>query len=332
MYKIALYIQLFCFVFVGIILHSCNKFADPTNPPVEFTQVAGLPGDGRASAVAFAIDNKGYIALGKTKHDSGYLNDCWVFNPSNNSWTRKADFPGKARVKAVANTVGGSAFVGLGFAEVQVYQGHGYLTDFWKYEPLSDTWTRRADFPGTSTTAAISFVYDNEIYVGFGFNGMSFTKEMWRYSPANDKWTQLFDFKDRARSGAVVATNGSRVFFGTGYNTGNLNDWWEYFPNTNSWKKLKNMPDNGRVNGVALSVRNRFFVTTGRHFGGELTTGKLKSDILEYDPHLNVWYNRGKLPAEGRENAVCFTLNGKGYIGFGESKHSVLNDFWMFEP
>ena len=120
-------------------------------------------------------------------------------------------------------------------------------------------------------------------------------------------------------------------FFGSGYKTDNSNDWWEYYPESDSWKQMRNMPE-GRENAVSLCVNNRFFVSTGRFFGGNLTVGHLNPDILEYDAIHNIWYNRGEIPNGKRENAITFTINGKGYIGFGENDSAVLNDFWSFEP
>ena len=93
------------------------------------------------------------------------------------------------------------------------------------------------------------------------------------------------------------------------------------------------MPDNGRNDALSFSINNRFFVSTGRHWGGNLTGGHLFSDVMEYDATRNVWYNnRGDIPGGARENAVCFVINGKGYIGQGENDTDIINDFWSFEP
>ncbi len=66
-----------------------------------------------------------------------------------------------------------------------------------------------------------------------------------------------------------------------------------------------------------------------------MTGGHVKSDILEYDAIRNVWYERGKLPASGRENAITFTIGNKAYIGFGDVGENesleILNDLWSFE-
>ena len=323
---------LFLFSF-SFILWSCNSPADSPYPKISFTSVQSIPGNGRSSAVGFAINGKGYVVLGRDSLKNP-LNDCWEFEPTTNQWTQKASFPGIARVKAVSVVLNGKAYIGLGFNPlIGVYTNQSaYLQDFWMYDPSTDSWTRKADFPSADCDACVGFSLGNFIYVGSGFNGFGFGPTFWKYDPTIDKWTQLRKFQGPARAGAVACTNGERVFFGTGYDTYNENDWWEYFPANDTWKKLQSMPDNGRENGVSFSVNNRFFVSTGRQFGGNLTGGNIKSDILEYDAVRNVWYERGNIPNGNRENAIAFVINGKGYIGFGENDSKVLNDFWSFEP
>lgn len=312
---------------------SCNSPADSPYPSISFTVKKSIIGNGRSSAVGFAINGKGYVALGRDAHGNT-LKDCWEFDPVQNIWNIKDSFPGIARVKAVSVVFNGKAYVGLGFNPlIAVYtEKSAYLKDFWMYDPTNDSWTRKADFPSNDCDACVGFTSGNSIYVGSGFNGYGFGPSFWKYDPVNDKWTQLKNFSGPTRAGAVVCTNGNRFFFGTGYDTYNENDWWEYFPANDSWKKLQSMPDQGRENGVSLSINNRYFVATGRQFGGNLTGGHVKSDILEYDADRNVWYLRGNIPNGNRENAIAFVIDNIGYIGFGESDSQVFNDFWSFEP
>lgn len=314
-----------------VLLAGCNHPADSPYPPLTFTEKTSIPGSGRASSVAFVIDNKAYVTLGRNGADS--LKTCWQYNPASDSWTEKAAFPGKARVKATATVVNGKAYVGLGFDHSKgAYTDGSILVDFWMYSPQTDSWTRKSDFPSQASNACVSFEYKGDIYVGSGFNGFGFTYEFWKYSVSEDKWIRINDFSGPARAGGVLCATDERIFFGTGYRTWNENDWWEYFPATDSWIKRKSMPDNGRVNGVSFSVDNRFFVSTGRHWGGDKTGGHVKSDVMEYDAIRDVWYARGNIPASGRENAIVFIIEGKVYIGFGDNDNSVLNDLWCFEP
>ncbi len=321
-------ISLLLFLF----LSSCDTPSDSPYPDILCTRLASLPGNGRSSAVGFAINGKGYVALGRDSLRNP-LNDCWEYDPTENTWTQKAPFPGTARVKAMATTLNGKAYVGLGFNSLlQVYgDKKAYLTDLWMYNPIANEWTKKADFPGKSTNACVSFTYNNDIYVGSGFDGYGFLPDFWKYKPSEDSWIRLKDFPGEPRFGSVICTNGERVFFGSGYKTDNANDWWEYYPESDLWKRVKNMPE-GRENAVTLSVDNRFFVSTGRFWGGNHTLGHLKSDILEYDARKDLWYNRGNVSDTGRENAISFVIDGKGYIGFGENDNAVLNDFWSFEP
>lgn len=320
------------FLFPVFLIMGCNEPADSPYAPISFEKKTTLPGKGRASAVVFVIDGKGYVALGRSEIRSGALNDCWQYDPVVDSWTQKASYPGIPRVKAMAAVVDGKAYVGLGYnIEKSVYTG-GNLSDLWMYDPVTDNWLQKKSYPSSATDACASFVLNNEIYVGEGFNESEFTNEFWKYNTAQDTWTRLKDFPSLSRMGSVICAGNDHIYFGTGFRTINFNDWWEYFPKTDSWKQLKTMPDNGRVNAVSMTINNRYFVSTGRHFAGDLTGGKVLSDIVEYDGVRNVWYERGNIPSGGRENAISFVINGKGYIGLGENDTEVLNDFWCFNP
>ncbi len=129
-------------------------------------------------------------------------------------------------------------------------------------------WTQKANFLSTSSNACVSFVYNNNIYVGAGFAVYDFSAEFWKNNPETDEWKKINSFPGQRRTGGVLCASSERVFYGTGYWTLTENDWWEYFPETDSWEKRKSMPDKGRINGVALSVNNRYFVSTGRYFAG----------------------------------------------------------------
>jgi N-acetylneuraminic acid mutarotase len=321
--------------FTALLTCSCSEFVNSPYPLISFEPKTSIPGNGRSSAVGFAINGKGYVALGRDSL-SKQLNDCWEYDPTNDSWTQKAPFPGNARVKAIAATVNGMAYVGLGFNDSNGTSGPEYdysacLKDFWMFDPVSNSWIQKADYPSYTTDACVSFVYNNNIYVGSGFDNHNFKKEFWEYIPEQDKWVRLNDFSGFARASAVICTNGEHVYFGTGYRTLNENDWWEYFPKTDTWNWIGYMPDDGRVNGVSFSINNRFYVSTGMFFRGFMTGGHVLSDILEYDAIRKVWYKRGDLPA-ARDNAIVFSINGIGYIGFGENETKVLNDFLSFDP
>ncbi len=331
----------FCFLFLSLLTGCIDNSAESPYPDIIFTKKSVMTATGRASAVGFAIDKKGYVALGRSGRYGPALKDCWEYDPENDKWTQKADFPGKARVKAVGVGLNGKGYVGLGYdISGSVYANKYDLKDFWCFDPSNTTnpWTQKADFPSPYTDACVCIAYKNEIFIGCGFDGFGFSRYFWKYNPDKDEWISLNISPGPERVGGTMCTDGERIFYGTGYNTYNQNDWWEYFPVSDSWKNLKRMPDTGRENGLSVSIKDKdslvhYFVTTGRHFAGNLTGGGVKSDIVEYDAIRNVWYKRGNIPNDaGRENALIFTIDGKGYIGFGENDSNILNDFWCFKP
>src|SRR5580658_8360785 len=56
---------------------------------------ASLPDSSRGYGVGFSIGKYGYMGLGgRLINQWQYFNDFWQFDPSNNSWKRKANFPG----------------------------------------------------------------------------------------------------------------------------------------------------------------------------------------------------------------------------------------------
>jgi len=319
---------------VILLLSGCNddKLLDGT--PFDYRQKTTPPGEGRACAVAFSINEKGYVALGR--NNSGSLNDCWQYDPSSDSWTKKSNFPGTGRVKAIATVVNGNAYVGLGYC--QEVGGSSvpaaYLRDFWMYNPVADQWTRKADFPSKYTNGCASFVYNNEIYVSSGFNGAGGSpREFWKYNPEQNRWIALQKFAGDYREIPIACAGENHCYFGTGYQGKSFNDWWEYFPATDSWQERESLPGHGRQNTLAFAVGDRYFVATGRYWRGNTEANQyLRADVKEYDPNRNKWIDRGEIPNGKRENGIAFTINDTVYLGLGEDDNGLVNNFWSFKP
>lgn len=311
----------------GIVLFACKPL-EPENP-VAFTACSPLP-VGRASAATAVLDEKAYVLCGRTGTKSGYLNDCWQYDPQADTWTELPHLPSKARVKAVAASCGGKLYAGLGF-NGSVYVDSCYLRDWWCYDPATASWERKADYPAANTDGAVSFVVDKYIYVGLGFFD-GFSSTVYRYDTETDEWTKYGDGTINVRMAATGCSVGSRCFAGTGYNTYNLNDWWEFTPETAEWHKKSSLPSRGRVFAAATAVDNRIYVIGGRFFGGTETREEFYDGLLEYDIDTDTWCLRGYLPNGGRENAIGFTIAGKGYFGLGADENgNILNDLYSWE-
>jgi IPT/TIG domain/Kelch motif len=108
--------------------------------------VQNFPGTPRYGATAFTINNKGYVLGGYG--ESGNLNplrDLWEYDPVNDSWTRKNDYlfhPLEA-FNMNGEILCLSDISYLIIPPSTEISGFGYNTEFWKYDPTTDSWTKR---------------------------------------------------------------------------------------------------------------------------------------------------------------------------------------------
>ncbi len=327
---------LFFLIILSGVFTSCNTDPEGIYGTITPTRVSSIPGAGRASALAFAINGKGYVLTGRSNEPKDSLKQLWEYNPATDKWSQKAPFPGKARVKAVAAVLNNKVYLGLGFQSNKgaVLNQKAYFSDFWMYDPITNKWEKMAGFPGNDTSGAFCFAMNNKMYVGSGYAYLTMHTYFWCYIPDENRWVGLKNLPGDQRFGPLGCSDGVKAFYGSGFKAVNMNDWWQYNPAEDSWQERRSIPGK-RVNGTALAVNNRFFVSSGRYFNGKynlINPGKLYNDILEYDPVRNQWHNRGEIPGGPRENAVSFVIGNKVYIGFGENDEGVLNDLWCFEP
>lgn len=66
-------------------------------------------------------------------------------------WVKGGVLSGTDRSNAVAFEISGFGYLGTGF------DGTSRMNDFWKYDPNTNGWTQRADFPGPARSEAIGF-------------------------------------------------------------------------------------------------------------------------------------------------------------------------------
>ena len=76
--------------------------------------------------------------------------------------------------------------------------------DFHSYDPVTDTWTSKSDFPGLSRGYSYGVSSDTKGYVGFGLHidgggGFNYLFDLWEYDPVSDSWTELASFPGSAR-------------------------------------------------------------------------------------------------------------------------------------
>lgn len=103
-----------------------------------------------------------------------------------------------------------------------------------------------------------------------------------------------------------------------------------------NWQQINSgFPGVGRNAAVSFTIDNITYVGLGFDEDGERL-----SDFWAYDPSQGYWDNLGRLntdaaarfPGSPRNGAVAFALNGKGYVGLGDSDQDYLSDFYEYTP
>lgn len=142
----------------------------------QWTQKADYGGGKVWGAVAFVISDKGYCGTG-VDNSGEYRNDFWQYDPLTDSWTQKTDLPAEERVLGIGCAIADLGYLGLGATLDTTIK---YLGDFWEYDPSTDSWTKKADYPGEPGDARVAISLEQKGYVGTA--GTS-ANEWWEYTP-----------------------------------------------------------------------------------------------------------------------------------------------------
>ena len=244
-----------------------------------WSQKADFGGTGRYLAVGFSIGDKGYIGTGD---DNTAANDLWEYNSLTNSWTQKASMPGPGRLGAVGFSIGSKGYIGTGKL-LDIAQTR--LSDFWEYDPSSDTWTQKSNIGSIGRSYATGFSIGTKGYLGTGYTVVGVNavllKDFHEYNPVTDVWTAKANFGGVARFGAIGSSNGSSGFIGLGDLGGVYSkDFWEYNPILDSWIQRMNFGGSERLAATGFSVGEKIFAGTGT-FDSGITKAK---DFWEYTP------------------------------------------------
>lgn len=227
-----------------------------------------------------------------------------------------------------AFTIGAKGYIGTGNNP-----NTGAYNDFWEYDPVSDTWTQKANVPPVPRLRGVGFAANGKGYIGLGSSPTTSTmlNDLWEYDPASNSWTQKANFPSWGRFFGVGFAVGTIGYVGLGADV-NANtyasDLWAYNPAINAWTQRANFPGGLRLGASSFVVGNRAYVGTGTD-----TLGNSYADLWEYNPANNSWLARTPLPAVGRSMGLGITIFNRGYFGTGiDSLGNYLDDWYEFNP
>jgi hypothetical protein len=195
----------------------------------QVSYIVGSPAfnGGLIGAIGFQDDNYGYMFAGLAPYDYYYNipeSNYWRYDPITDNWEIIGVF---SEFNSYLLSPAGFQIDGL------FYMGGGenntaekYNSNFWAFDPATNTWEDIAEFPGIPRRGAVGFSRDGFGYIGLGFNeNYGNLKDFWKYDPSENQWRRVADLPASPREGAVSAEANGRVFVGLGTQE---NDLWEF--------------------------------------------------------------------------------------------------------
>ena len=238
-----------------------------------------------------------------------------VFAQANN-WVKQNGFDGTKRERAIGISIGNRGYIGFGHDSGVVVR-----SDWWEYDPGSDSWTQKAANPGGGRRDAIAFTIGTKGYVGTGDNSNDAQignplSDFWEYNPATNVWTQ---------KAAYPGGSGFGVYYATGFSVNGkgyvccgkqgpnqyLDELWEYNPGTNSWAQKSSYPGGQRYGLSSFTSGNNAYVGLGVDYN------VMRTDFWKYNPFSDSWTQVNSLPSSPRYSASTFSIGTEGFVVCG---------------
>jgi len=312
-------------LFLSVLFLTSLGYSQTQNFWIKKANFSGLK---RERAVAFSINGKGYVGTGVDTADV-VRKDFWEFDPIVNTWTQKADLVGVARRNAVGFSINDKGYIGTGMDNPEASLG-STLSDFMEYDPVTNTWIAKANFPGSLGVGvyfATGFSADSKGYICCGKRGPNdYSKEFWEYKPVTDSWFQREDFPGGVRYQLSSFVIDNLAYIGLGIDQDVYRkDLWQYNPSTNNWVAKNDFLGGERGAASTFTLGQRGFVCVG-------SDGGLKNDLWEYNPFADTWSIRANFGGSERKNAISFSLDGKAYVGIGKGVSGKKMSFYEYTP
>ncbi|MET3980642.1 N-acetylneuraminic acid mutarotase [Mucilaginibacter sp. UYP25] len=250
-------------------------------------------------------------------------------------WAPLNDFAGVGRVRAFGFAIGSKGYLLGGNAEKGFYSE--LLNDLWEYDPKTDKWTKKADYPGQAGEYVRGFAINGKAYVGTGFgqrvavpgDETPQNNDFWEYDPTVDKWTRKADFAGGRRENVIAFEINGSGYMGLGTNNAydiNYKDFWKYDAAADKWTRVADYPGSGAFGVAAFSANGKGYAGLGG-----ASPNIAKQDFWEYDPAVNKWNAKANFPGEARAFTGQFAIGTIAFLGFGSTLTNTADDWFKYD-
>lgn len=268
---------------------------------------------------AFGVENRGFML-----RNEGLGYRVYEYNISNGAWTQKGLFPGNARVDGTLVVVGTKVYFGLGI-DFDNSANEIHYHDWWEYDPATDSWAQKANFPAASRLSTTAFAAAGKAYVVGGYDrevSDNYLKQTWQYDPVANAWQQKSDFPGSRRDDAAGFGIGNKGYVGTGRGriivlnnpvTIYYKDFYEYNALNNTWTQKADHPGATKHGAYSFIIRGNGFI------GGGYNASAGYRQLYMYDHLSNQWVQKTDYPGYGFAphhfgNRFHFSTLDHGYV------------------
>ena len=286
-----------------------------------WTQKADMP-TARAGFATCSVNGKIYVIGGEVEGFGNLsISTVEMYDPKTDTWERKADMP-TSRSTSTSVVDGKIYAIGGGKSHKRrIGPGWGWetikLPTVEMYDPITDTWTPKADMPAPRSAATC--VVNGKIYLIGGANQKQHRSEIVDvYDPATDTWARAKSM-NHARSGAAIRVMDGKIYVmgGTGWpqipnHPGPfLSSMEVYNPKTNQWREIGDMPA-AKSSHTASVINGKIYVIGGFFRGNGLDRRYFKT-IDIYHPETGRWTQKSDMPV-AKFGHAAEVINGRIYI------------------
>lgn len=338
--------QIIYLLLVATLLFSCKKnqttVPDTEKPIVptdaRWKQLADIPFKDRTSVFTFSIGAKAYVVGGVQSGTP--TKELWEYDAAIDKWTQKASYPGNAWLYLSGFVINNKAYIGTGFGN-NANSISPDNADMYEYDPATDKWMRKTDFPGVAREGASGFSIDGKGYFGLGSNNVLDKKfvDFYRYDPTADSWSRVADYPGEGQFSNLNFSTSSKGYVAWGLPIPITNkelaykDIWEYNAIADKWIRREDFSGNLRSGSAGITIGNNFYIGPGVSL-----TGGIINDLWKYDTGLDKWSKETEYPDKVGWGMIYFSTGNSLYMGAGgtyeqgDNGGKIFKHFWKFTP
>jgi hypothetical protein len=283
---------------------------------------------GSSTHLCFTIPFRPYISIPTGEYTIRVINGDISIDSENKlnfyyPFTYMPNIPLYKKQSPFSFSINGRLFFGRGYTEDLQRYVFERSTDFWEFDPVTNTYSRKKDIPIPIGPYSAYFSTSTKGYV-------LYAKRLFQYDPDSDEWTEMAPFPGKARLYQTGFSIDDMGYVGTGYSgiigTSYTNEFYSYNESDNTWEYIGEIPfSTYPIDAVGFSIYGMGYIMTGYEWNDD--------EYFSFDPSTRQWtpfYPEDKLTYRTAASAVV--LDNKAYIFGGFTPHEYYGSVMMFDP